>query len=209
MSEAAGEDVSALDPSLRRLIEGLVEKSVADRLQPIQEQMATLRTRVESVESATLADRVSILVFSGEMDKLLAAFIVATGAAAMGTRVSMFFAFWGLAAIKKRRMFKGKPITEKMMAAMLPRSSRRLATSRMNMLGIGPVFFKRVMRKKNVQSLPEFVELARELGVRLVACRLSMEVMGIREAELLEAVEYGNVAVYLEDARDSRVTLFV
>ena len=79
----------------------------------------------------------------------------------------------------------------------------------MNMLGIGPAFFKMVMKKKNVQSLPESIDLARELGVKLTVCQMSMGIMGITKEELLDGLEYGNVATYLEDARDSKVTLFV
>jgi peroxiredoxin family protein len=96
-----------------------------------------------------------------------------------------------------------------MIAAMLPAGPHRVGTSNMNMLGVGPAFFKTIMRKKHVQLLPELIETASDLGVRLVACQMSMDIMGITREELLDGVEYGGVAAYLGDASDSRVTLFI
>jgi peroxiredoxin family protein len=158
---------------------------------------------------ATIANRATIVVFSGDMDRLLAAFSIATGAVAMGMEVSMFFTFWGLTTLKKKTILKGKTLSEKLIALMLSRGPDRLGTSRMNMLGIGPVFFKRLMRKKNVQSLPDMLTLARDLGVRMVACRTSMDMMGIGEGELIDGIEFAGVATYLADARSSRISLFV
>ncbi len=151
----------------------------------------------------------SLLVFSCDMDKLLCAFIIAAGAAAMGMQVSMYFAFWGLVAVKKKTTFSKKSLSKKMLAAMLPSGPRRVGTSKMNMLGIGPAFFKMLMKKEKVHSLPELIDEVRELGVKLVACTMSMGVMGMKEEELLDDLEYGNVATYLEEASKSEVTLFI
>ncbi|NIA07759.1 MAG: hypothetical protein GWP14_09050 [Actinobacteria bacterium] len=156
-----------------------------------------------------LSNRATIVVFSGDMDKMLAAFVISTGAAAMGMDVSMYFTFWGLAALKKKRVLKGKPITEKLMGLMLPAGPDNLASSKMNMLGIGPAFFRYLMKKKNIETLPDLIALASEMHVRLVACQMSMEMMGITRGELIDGLEYGGVATYLADAADSRITLFI
>ena len=209
MSDTTGGSDSAIDPSLRKLIEEIVEKKTADRLEAVQATVSQVQSRLESAETGGVADRVSLLVFSCDMDKLLCAFIIAAGAAAMGMEVSMYFAFWGLVGVKKKTIFRKKPFPKKMLAAMLPSGPRRVGTSKMNMLGIGPAFFKMLMKKENVQSLPELIDQVRELGVKLVACTMSMGVMGIKEEELLDDLEYGNVATYLEEASQSKVTLFI
>jgi peroxiredoxin family protein len=172
-------------------------------------QLTELDARLGGLERTQPEDRVSLVAFSGDMDKLMAAFIIATGAAAMGSQVTMFFTFWGLAAIKKERVFKGKTIWEKILAFMLPAGPRALPTSSMNMAGIGPRFFNMMMGKKNVQSLPDLVELARELGVEMYGCQMSMDVMGIKKEELIEEVELCGVAGFLGRSTSSRTTLFI
>jgi peroxiredoxin family protein len=143
------------------------------------------------------------------MDKLLAAFVIATGAASTGMEVSMYFAFWGLTALKKKTVFRNKSITEKLMALMLPCGPDHLSISKMNMMGMGPAFFKYIMKKKNISDLPELMNAAREMGVRMVACQMSMDVMGIKKDELLDGLDYGGVSTYLADARESSITLFI
>jgi peroxiredoxin family protein len=198
-----------IDPALVSLVDELVSKRIDRQLEDIRTQIAEALDCAKAAESAAVSDRVTMVVFSGDLDKLMAAFIVATGAAAMGMEVSMFFTFWGLAAVKKKAQYKGKPLTEKMMAVMLPSGPDRVGTSKMNMLGLGPAFFKMIMGKKKVQSLPELIELAREMEVKMVACEMSMDVMGIKREELIDGLEYGGVATYLGDASDSKVTLFI
>ena len=172
-------------------------------------QLSDFQRRLGSVEKAQPEDRFSLLVFSGDMDKLMAAFLIATGAAAMGTEVTMFFTFWGLSAVKKQRTFKGKTFWEKILAFMLPRGPRSLPTSNMNMAGFGPRFFNMMMGKKNVVKLPELIGLARELGVEMMACQMSMDVMGIRKEELLEKIEVCGVAGFLGKAGASRNAMFI
>lgn len=170
-------------------------------------RVASLEAQVADLKKAVPSDRVTILVFNRDFDKLLTSFIVATGAAAMGSEVSMFFTFWGLTAVKKKTRGRGKTITAKMLAAMLPPGAG--GTSQMNMLGIGPAFFRALMKSKNVASLEELIAQASELGVKMTACQMSMDVMGVSAEELREGVEIGGVATYLRDACDSRATLFV
>jgi len=179
-------------------------------LAPVLE--AAIRRQVsEEVERqlAKRARKTTIIAFSGDMDKLLAAFVIATGAAAMGFGVSIFFTFWGLCALKKESLFKGKSLTEQMITALLSSGPGSLPVSRMNMLGLGGPFFRRVMKKKGVISLEELIDLARESDVRMIACEMSMAVMGIRREELLDCVELGGVATYLADASESGITLFL
>ncbi len=156
-------------------------------------------------------ERVSIVVFSGDLDKCLAAFIIATGAAASGMQVDMFFTFWGLSALRKKNaQVKGKSFMEKMFGMMLPKGADGLALSRLNMLGIGTNMMKDVMKKKKVASLPELIEIANQLGVNLHACEMSMNVMGIKREELLESVKgVVGVATYLEHASKAQITLFI
>jgi NADPH-dependent 2,4-dienoyl-CoA reductase/sulfur reductase-like enzyme/peroxiredoxin family protein/rhodanese-related sulfurtransferase/TusA-related sulfurtransferase len=152
----------------------------------------------------------TLVVFSSDLDRAIAAFIIANGAASMGRKVTMFFTFWGLNILRKgERVAVRKPLLERMFGAMMPRGSRKLALSRMNMLGLGPRMIRRVMAGKNVESLEALMQQALALGVRLVACRMSMEVMGIRAEELIDGVELAGVASYLDAAESSNVNLFI
>ena len=123
--------------------------------------------------------------------------------------MSVYVTFWALAALKKRTCFKGKSVTDRLTALMLPSGPTHLNTSKMNMLGAGPAFFSYVMTKKTVASLPDLIHTARESGVRIVACQMAMEVMGITREELIDGLEFGGVSTYLADAGDSRLTLFI
>ena len=146
----------------------------------------------------------------GDMDKALAAFIIANGAVAMGSPVTMFFTFWGLNALRKPRKVRvKKPFVEKMFGFMMPRGTTKLKLSKMNMLGMGTKMMKKVMKSKNVSSLEELIEQALANGVKLVACTMSMDVMGITPEELIDGVELAGVASYLGDAEQSNVNLFV
>lgn len=152
----------------------------------------------------------TIVVFSGDMDKVLASFIIANGAAAMGRPVTMFFTFWGLNALRKteKQPVKKSPV-ERMFGAMMPRGSGKLKLSKMNMGGLGTKMMKAVMREKHVDSLENLMQQAMKNGVKLVACTMSMDVMGIRKEELIDGVELAGVASYLADAEHSNVNLFV
>jgi peroxiredoxin family protein len=197
------------DPRWEKHLEELVERKVAERFDRLQASIDQALERLHTAPAAALADRATIVVFSGDMDRLMAAFVIATGAAAMAMEVSMYFTFWGLTALKKTTSFAGKSLPEKLIAAMLPSGPSRVGTSRLNMLGLGPVFFKMMMRQNHVESLPDLITLARDMGVRLIACQMSMGVMGIRQEELLDGLDYGGVGTYLGDACDSKITLFI
>ncbi len=152
----------------------------------------------------------SMIVFSGDLDKVLAAFIIACGAAAMDTPVTMFFTFWGLNVLRRDEAIKvKKSLVESMFGWMMPRGPEKLALSKMNMGGMGTMMMKRVMKQKNVYSLPKLIETAKAAGVRMVACTMSMDVMGITKEELIEGVEFGGVGSYLAAADRSRTSLFI
>lgn len=152
----------------------------------------------------------TMVVFSGDLDKVLASFIIANGAAAMGRPVTMFFTFWGLNALRKpEKQRVKKPLVEKMFGAMMPRGTGKLKLSNMNMAGMGTAMMKKVMKDKNVDSLEMLMKQAMANGVRLVACTMSMDVMGITKEELIDGVELAGVASYLGDAEESDVNLFI
>ncbi|HBN09333.1 MAG TPA: hypothetical protein DD435_12030 [Cyanobacteria bacterium UBA8530] len=152
----------------------------------------------------------TILLFSGDLDKAFAAFIIANGALAMGDEVTMFFTFWGLNALRKPNPPSvAKKIVEKMFGWMMPRGADKLTLSKMHMAGMGTAMMKGVMKQKNVQSLPVLIKLAQENGAQLIACSMSMDVMGLHQEELLEGVEIGGVATFLGEADESNATLFI
>jgi len=155
-------------------------------------------------------DGKTIIVFSGDLDKVLASFIIANGAAAMGRPVTMFFTFWGLNVLRKGQKQKvSKTFMESMFGAMMPRGTGKLKLSKMNMGGMGTAMMKKIMKDKNVDSLETLIKKAMSAGVKVVACTMSMDVMGIKEEELIPGVELGGVGAYLGDAEESNVNLFI
>ncbi|MGI5978098.1 MAG: FAD-dependent oxidoreductase [Oscillospiraceae bacterium] len=152
----------------------------------------------------------TIIVFSGDLDRVLASFIIANGAAAMGRPVTMFFTFWGLTALRKpEKQAVQKSFMEGMFDKMLPRGTKELKLSKMNMGGMGTTMMKKIMDEKNVDSLEVMIEKAKAAGVKLVACTMSMDIMGIKPEELIDGVELGGVGAYLGDAEESNVNLFI
>lgn len=152
----------------------------------------------------------SLVVFSGDLDKALASFIIANGAAAMGRKVTMFFTFWGLNILRKHEKVNvEKSFIEKMFGAMMPRGTKKLTLSKMNMLGMGSKMMKGIMKKKNVATLDELIHQAKKNGVHLVACTMSMDVMGIHKEELIDGVELAGVASYLGAAESADTNLFI
>lgn len=161
-------------------------------------------------ETACTPDGKTIVVFSGDLDKVLASFIIANGAAAMGRPVTMFFTFWGLNVLRRpEKQTVEKSVMENMFGTMMPRGSGKLKLSKMNMGGMGTAMMKKIMKDKNVDSLEQLIQKAMEAGVRIVACTMSMDVMGIKAEELIDGVELGGVGAYLGDAEESNVNLFI
>ncbi|MBQ9156415.1 MAG: DsrE/DsrF/DrsH-like family protein [Eubacterium sp.] len=152
----------------------------------------------------------NFVVFSGDLDKTIAAFIMANGAAAMGRDVTIFFTFWGLNILRKPEKVRiKKGLIEKMFGFMMPRGTRKLGLSRMNMAGIGPKMIRWIMKEHNIQSLEELIHQAIDHGVRLIACQMSMEIMGIKREELIDGIELGGVATFLGAGEQSDMSLFI
>lgn len=152
----------------------------------------------------------SMVVFSGDLDKAIASFIIANGAASSGKKVTMFFTFWGLNVIRKpEKVPVTKTLVGRMFGAMMPRGSQKLKISKMNMLGVGTKMIRGVMKGKNISSLEELIQSAIQQGVEVVACSMSMDVMGITEEELIDGVKIGGVGYYLGQAEQSGLNLFI
>lgn len=159
---------------------------------------------------ADLPDGKSIIVFSGDLDKVLASFIIANGAASMGRKVTMFFTFWGLNVLRKPENVKvKKPLIDAMFGFMMPKGAGKLKLSKMHMGGMGTAMMKMVMKNKNVDSLEDLIKQAMYNGVKIVACTMSMDVMGLTKEELIDGIDYAGVASYLGDAEESNVNLFI
>ena len=151
-----------------------------------------------------------MVVFSGDLDKAIASFIIANGAAASGKKVTLFFTFWGLNIIRKHeKVAVSKSFIGRMFGLMLPRGSRKLGLSRMNMLGAGPKMIRGVMKSGNISSLEELIQSAIDQGVEIVACQMSMDLMGIKREELIDGVHIGGVGYYLGQADKSGINLFI
>ena len=153
----------------------------------------------------------TIIVFSGDFDKVMAAFIIANGAAAMDDDVTMFFTFWGLNALRRpeRVSAAGKSPLQRAFGFLMPRGPGRLGLSQLNFGGAGPRLMKRVMRQRGVSSLEELIDTARGQGVKMVACTMSMDVMGIKPEEMIDGLEFAGVATYLGEADEANVNLFI
>lgn len=163
------------------------------------------------MEASKEKEKATIILFSGELDKALASFVLSTSAASIGMDVTMFFTFWGLNIIKKNPPFmKGSGIMEKMLSVMNRGGVSRAPMSKLNMLGMGPWMLNKMMKAKNVPNLKEFLQLAIDLKVRLVACEMSMTVMGIKKEDLINEVESVVGAVsYLSNAKEAKLNLFI
>jgi peroxiredoxin family protein len=178
--------------------------SLHENLRAMESQIAKLSQAAERRDQGVV-----IIAFSGEMDRLMAAFMLATGAAAMGMNVTMFFTFWGLVALKRKTSFKGKCLLDRILTVMLSAGPGRLGLSKLNLFGVGQPFLNWLMRKRHVEPLGNLICLAREMNVRIVACQTAMELLGIARDELLEGIEFGGVATCLDSAQRCGTTLML
>ena len=160
--------------------------------------------------AAPAKDDKTIIVFSGDLDKVLASFVIANGALAMGKKVTMFFTFWGLNVLRRPDPVPvEKNLIDRMFGWMMPKGSENLKLSNMNMMGLGTKMMRQVMKDKNITSLESLIQSARDSGVRMIACQMSMDVMGIRREELIDGVEIGGVGTFLGAADDANMSLFI
>jgi peroxiredoxin family protein len=176
----------------------------------MEKELTALKAQVEARPGAKR--KLSMIVFSGDLDKHIASLIIATGAAAMGMEVVMFYTFWGTAALRDpKKSVKGKNLVERMFGIMLPRGRNKTKLSKMQMAGAGAAMIKAIMRKKNVASLDEMTELAGQMGIKIVICEMSMDLMGFKIEEMIDypGLTVGGVATFLADAGESAVQLFI
>ena len=179
------------------------------RLEALEQEISSIRVKLRESE---VQDKLTIIVFSDEIDKAMVALNLATGSVAMGMEVNLFFTFWGTSILKKRgRQSGGKLFLQKMFGFMLPKGPEKLPLSRMNFAGMGPVMMKSLMKKFNMPSLSDLLQLARECGVNFYICQMSMELLGIHEDELMEieGLSYVGVASFFEMADKGKFTLLV
>ena len=192
------------------------------RLERLESELTLLKSQlgglgaVEGMPTALVKpaagqeDRLSLIVFSGSLDRLIAAFVLATGAAAMGMKVSMFFTFWGTSALRRDAQVK-KSLLERMFGWMLPKGVKKLPLSQMNMAGGGPAMIRYVMKKNGVASIEEMIELSKEMGVELNVCTMSMDLLGMKPDELIDypGRTFCGVAKFLETAAPGKITMFL
>src|SRR5690606_10926966 len=154
--------------------------------------------------------RTTIILFSGDYDKAMAAYIIANGAAAYDHEETIVHRLWGLNALRKDEQIPiKKSFIEKKFGKMMPRGADKMGLSKMHFAGFGPKMIKDVMKKHNAIPLPQLIEMAQEQGVKLVACTMTMDLLGLQKEELLDQIEYAGVAAYLADAEEGNVNLFI
>ncbi|MFZ0614440.1 MAG: DsrE/DsrF/DrsH-like family protein [Desulfobacterales bacterium] len=181
-------------------------------LQLIEEQLAALKGRIDVLDKKATEPKVATIVFSGDLDKVLAAFVIATGAVAMGMEAVMFFTFWGTPVLRdKKKSVGGKDAMAKMFGTMLPKGTGEVKLSKMNMGGMGTAMMKSLMKKKNVASLEQMLAMAEELEVKIYVCEMSMDLMGFKREEMIayKDLTFCGVAKFLEEANNSRITMFI
>jgi len=207
--------VQATDPGFKRDVGAWAERT-GNRLLDVQQEGAKITAHLQKGSGQPAASQTSgstakaMVVFDGDLDHAMAAFIIANGAAAMGQQVSVFFTFWGLNILRRH---DPKPVAktfiERMFGWMMPRGARALKLSKLNMGGLGTAMMKGVMKSKNIDSLDTLIRTAQENGVRLIACQMTMDMMGIKAEELIDGVELGGVATFLNEVDKSNAALFI
>jgi peroxiredoxin family protein len=181
-------------------------------MEHIETQLNELKAQLDALQNKTPENKLSMICFSGDLDKVLASFVIATGAAAMGMEVVMFFTFWGTPVLRDaKKNVGGKDTMGKMFATMLPKGTDGVKLSQMNMGGMGTAMMKSLMKKKNVASLDQMIEVAEELGVRIFVCEMSMDLMGFKREEMIayKGLEFSGVAKFIEEANNSKIQLFI
>jgi peroxiredoxin family protein len=188
-----------------------MEEELKQKLDNLQKEVEELKTKLANVENKN-QDQLSIAIISGDLDKILATMIISLAAAAMETKVKLFFSFWSLSALRDpKKRAKSKDFISKMFGIMLPKGRNKLKLSKMNMSGIGAALIKKLMKKQNILSLDEMFEQAEELGIEIIVCEMSMNLMGIKKEELIDYkyLSYAGAASFVADAGESNIQLFI
>jgi len=188
-----------------------MQEDLQQQIQQLQQQVEKLQKKVTTIQNGR-KDQLSIACVSGDLDKILATMVISIAAAAMDTKVKIFFSFWALSALRdKHKHAKGKDIISKMFGIMLPKGKDQLKLSNMNMAGMGPMMIKYLMKKQNVLSLDQMFKTAGELGVEIIVCEMSMGLMGFKKEEMIDYphLSFAGAATFVADAGESAAQLFV
>jgi len=188
-----------------------MEQELSIQINQLKEQIDNLKNKLSVLENSR-KDQLSIAIVSGDMDKVLAAMVISLAAAAMDTKVKLFFSFWSLSALRDRKKkVKGKDFISKMFGIMLPKGRNKLELSKMNMAGMGPMMIKSLMKKQNVLSLEEMFKEAAELGIEITICEMSMNLMGFKKEEMIDYpnIRYAGATTFVADAGESSIQLFI
>lgn len=188
-----------------------MEETYNEQILALQQQIEALNKKVTKLQN-NRKDQLSMAIVSGDLDKIMAAMIISLAAASMDTKVKLFFSFWALSSLRdKNKSAKGKDFISKMFGMMLPKGKNSLKLSNMNMIGMGPIMIKYLMKKKNVLSLDEMFKAAGELGVEIIICEMSMDLMGFKKEEFIDYphLSYAGAATFATDAGESAAQLFI
>ncbi len=188
-----------------------MEEANLDQIAQLQKQIDALTKKISKMEN-NRKDQLSIAIVSGDLDKVMAAMIISLAAAASDTKVKLFFSFWALSALRdKNKSAKGKDFISKMFGMMLPKGKNKLSLSNMNMMGMGPMMIKYLMKKHNVLSLDDMFKTAGELGIEISVCEMSMGLMGFKKEEFIDYpnLKYVGAATFVADAGESAAQLFI
>ncbi|NME70965.1 DsrE/DsrF/DrsH-like family protein [Flammeovirga aprica] len=194
------------DQKLKEYIDALVEEKVNEKTLAFQKELESIQHQLSTVQVKE-NEKITMLVTSFELDKVIPAFIIANGAASFGMDVTLFFTLWGINALKEKSIYKGKNIKEKMITMMLPSTPKSTTISRLNMMGVGTSMMKMMMKENNIETLPDLIDLSVDMGAKLIACQMTMGMMGITTDEIRKDVDFGGVALYIEEASESNITL--
>jgi len=188
-----------------------MEVEIKNQLEQLQNEVKNLKEKIASLENSR-KEQLSLAIVSGEMDKILAAMVLALAAAGSDLKVKLFFSFWSLSALRDpKKSVKGKDLISKMFGFMLPRGKNKLKLSQFNMFGMGPVMIKSLMKKNRVFSLDKMIELAAELEIEITICEMSMGLMGFKKEEMIDYpyLRIAGAATFINEANESSIQLFI
>ena len=178
----------------------------------LEQQLKEMQKQLKEQSGNIPEDKLSLIVFSGDLDKVMASLIIATGAAGMGMEAQMFFTFWGTPALRHPKKGSGaKDFMGRMFGFLLPKGLSELKLSKLNMGGMGTMMMQSLMKKKNVSTLPQLLDLAAEAEVKIYICQMSMDLMGFKPEEMVDYphLDYAGVATFLQESSDAKISMFI
>ena len=175
-----------------------------ERINNLENKLNTMSKSARGTEN-----RIVMIICTQDLDKILPALVIASSAVSLGMKVTFFFTIWGVHAVRKKRIFRNKKATEKLMSLLTPKSFDHLPISNLNLFGIGPRLLKYMIKEHNITSPKDFMKLCMDEGVQFTSCEMTMNILGIKNEELIEGVRPVGVATIINEAADSKFTLFI